>query len=480
MNFTRISILMPKFWPGLLLFGFVAGLSCAPKPQAAPLANFMARVEPLIVERRYSEAALMLDEAAQAHSKDALPLLKLGQIYLSQHRWLLAEDAFNRALARDPSNPLAMAGLAETLYNQGRLAEALKVWQEVTTLNPDSQGAFTGLGRTHLALFEVEAAREAFLEQQRLQPDPEAQWYLAALEAPSDLLTARESLQSLTLPKEGGGLAARRDYLLAALEPFTAESPQAEVAKATGIALAQAQLWPLAVHALTTAQEKQAETVDAETLAFLGYALAQAGRPALELFEQARQTDPESALPLYSQGLYLRQQGALKAAEALFKQAVELDPENAAFYVEMGETKAQKGELSTAEIWYAAATQVAEDDLQFRLLQAKFYANWGYRMAEAGIPAAQAIIEADKNNAEAYDLLGWMQFLTGAPQGGEASLRQALALNPNLISAHYHLARQLEAMGRQAEAVEEYQRVVDWDTSGAFRDRALQDLQRLR
>ncbi|HXV41547.1 MAG TPA: tetratricopeptide repeat protein [Anaerolineae bacterium] len=474
---------MPKIWLGLLLFSFVAGLSCAPKPQAAPLANFMARVEPLIVERRYSEAALMLDEAAQAHPKDPLPLLKLGQIYLSQHRWLLAEDAFNRALARDPGNPLAMAGLAETLYNQGRLTEALNVWQEVTALNPDSHGAFTGLGRTHLALFDVEAAREAFLEQQRLQPDPEAQWYLAALEAPSNLPTALEYLQSMPSAENGeltDGLTARRDYLLAALEPFTAESPQAEVAKATGIALAQAQLWQLAVHALTTAQEKQAEMVDAETLAFLGYALAQAGRPALELFEQAHQADPESALPLYFQGLYLRQQGALKAAEALFKQAVVLDPENAAFYVEMGETKAQKGELGTAEIWYAAATQVAEDDLQFRLLQATFYANWGYRMAEAGIPAAEAIIEADKNNAEAYDLLGWMQFLTGAPEGGEAALRQALVLNPNLISARYHLARQLEAIGRHAEAVEEYQRVVDWDTSGAFRDRALQDLQRLR
>ena len=73
-----------------------------------------------------------------------------------------------------------------------------------------------------------------------------------------------------------------------------------------------------------------------------------------------------------------------------------------------------------------------------------------------------------------------MQFLTGAAEGGEAELRQALALNPDLTSARYHLARQLEAAGRKTEAAMEYQRVIDWDTSGGFRDKALKDLQRLK
>lgn len=465
-----------KFLPGWIILLLFAGLSCTPKPQPASLASLMSRAEPLLSERRYTEAAAALEEAAQTYLNRPEPLLKIGQIYLAQRRWLLAEDAFNRALARAPRQGPALAGLAETLYHQGRLREALDLWQEAATITPPGPKAWTGLGRTHLALFDFEAAREAFLEQQRRQTDPEAQWYLAALTAPTDWAAAMAYLQAIPA---AGELASRRDYLLAALQPFDKASAQAEVAKATGIALAQAQVWPLAIHALTIAREEQ-KTADAETLAFLGYAQAQAGRPALELFEQARQADPDSALPLYFEGLYLRQQGALKAAEASFHQAVTLAPDNAAFYAEMAETKAKKGELSTAEIWYQAAVQVSEDDLRFRLLQAQFYANWGYNMAEGGIPAAEAIIETDKNNAEAYDLLGWMQFLTGAPEGGEAALRQALALNPDLISARYHLARQLEVSGRMTEAATEYQRVVDWDTSGLFRDKALTDLQRLK
>lgn len=476
--FSSDSTLTQKIWPGLVIFWLLAGLSCVPKPQPAPLANFMRRAEPLIAERRYGEALAVLEEVAQAYPANPLPLLKIGQIYVTQQRWLLAEDAFNRALARQPQNALALAGLAETLYGQGRLDEAVTFWQKAATVNPHLPGVFTGLGRTYLAKFEFEAAKKAFLEQQRQQPDPEALWFLATLEAPADVSAAREYLQSIPSPQESG-LSERRDYLLAALKPFNVGPTEAEAAKATGIALAQAQLWPLAIHALTIAKEKQGETVDAETLAFLGYAQVQAGRPALELFRQAQQADPNSAWPLYFQGLYLRQKGTLRAAEAAFKQAVTLDPKNAAFYVEMAETKAQYGDLASAELWYEAAVQVSEEDLQFRLLQAKFFANWGYRMAEAGIPAARAITESDKNNAEAYDLLGWMQFLTGAPEGGETALRQALVLNPDLISARYHLARQLEAMGRKTEAAEEYQRVIDWDTSGTFRDRALKDLQRL-
>ncbi|MBI1881573.1 MAG: tetratricopeptide repeat protein [Chloroflexi bacterium] len=472
--------MIQKIFEGLVILSLLAGLACAPKPQPAPPANFMVRAEPLIAERRYTEAITVLEDVAQAYPDNPLPLLKIGQIYVIQQRWLLSEDAFNRALARNPHHALALAGLAEALFNQGRLSEALNFWQEAAAADPQLRGVFTGLGRTYLAQFDFEATKEAFLEQQRHQPDPEAQWYLAALEAPSDLATAKGYLQAITAPQEGGGLLARRDYLLTAMKPFSAESPQAEVAKAAGIALAQAQLWPLAIHALTIAREKQGQIADAETLAFLGYAESQAGRPALDLFEQAHQADPNSPLPLYFQGLYLRQQGALRAAEDLFNQAVTLDPKNAAFYVEMGETKAQKGELTTAEIWYQAAVQVAEDDLQFRLLQAKFYTNWGYRMAEAGIPAAEAIIETDNNNAEAYDVLGWMQFLTGGPEDGEAALRQALALNPDLLSARYHLARQLEGKGRHTEATAEYQHVIDWDTSGILRDWALKDLQRLR
>jgi hypothetical protein len=44
------------------------------------------------------------------------------------------------------------------------------------------------------------------------------------------------------------------------------------------------------------------------------------------------------------------------------------------------------------------------------------------------------------------------------------------------VSARYHLARLLETHGQAAAAQAEYQRVVDWDTAGAYRQLALKRL----
>jgi tetratricopeptide (TPR) repeat protein len=328
--------------------------------------------------------------------------------------------------------------------------------------------------------FEFEQAQEAFLAQQRRQPDPEAQWHLAALAAPSDITAANDYL--LSIPEDTSpDILARRDYLLTTLVPFTVESSPAEIGQAEGIAFVQVGHWPLAAYALTAANEypDQSKHEKAETLSFLGHALAQAGRPALDLFEQAAALDPTSALPLYFYGIYLRQQNALQAAEEVFSQAINLDPDNAAIYVELAQIEVDRGNFTAAEAYYLAATRIAEDDPQIQLLRIQFYANRGYRIVEQGIPAAEAFIETNENNAEAHDLLGWMQFLSGEGEKAEISLRKAIELDPNLISAHYHLARYLETAGNTAAAIDKYRYIIEQDRSGIFRTRASEALQRL-
>lgn len=473
-----------RFILTLLLLAIVAGLSCVPVPRTPrlPLAGVLVDVEPLIAERRYGEAVATLEEIARRYPDAPQPFIRIGQLYLIQQRWPLAEDAFNRALARDLANPLAQAGLAEALFRQGEVLKAQQQWQQLVATRPQFPGGYTGLALTHLWLLDFAAAQSALRQQQAYNFDPQAQWYLAALTAPHDLTGAVEQLQAIAAEADETGapaeIAAQRDYLLTALAKFSSASPQAEVAKATGLALAQVEQWPLAAYALTAARE-QNDQADAEMLAFLAYALARAGRPALELFEQARQSAPKSALPLFLEGLYLREKGALKGAETSLQQALTLDPENAAITVELARTKAQQGDLGTAESLYQAAVERAGGDPQFQKLLVQFYAGRSYRLEEAGIPAAEALVEVDEADAEAHALLGWMQFLAGNPAAGETSLRQALELNPDLISARFYLARLLEVQGQAEAAASEYRRVIDWDNSGEYRQLALAGMQRL-
>lgn len=427
----------------------------------------------MVAQEQYGPAADTLEEAAEVYPWSAVPLNRLGQIYLIQGQWQLAEDAFNRALARDLDDALATAGLAEVYLNQGKSRQALQLWQQAAEDSPNLSGVFSGLGRTHLARLEFEAAESAFRRQLTHRTDDEALWYLAAMEAPTDLKAARDSLNRIPADAPTD-LLARRDYLRDVLAAFDDDSPAVEVAQTTGIAMVQAELWPLAIYALTAASEETGQPVEekAESLAFLGHALAQMNRPAFEVLDQAQKLAPNSALPAYFQGIYLRKKGALSAAEAMLEQAIENDPSNAAIYVELARTKMQQGDLAAAEAQFAAAVEAAPDDPEIQILQVQFYANRAYRLVETGIPLAEAFIDSHKDDAEAHELLGWMQFLVGELEDAEANLRRAIKIDGNLMTAHYHLGRFLEAQQRFEEAEAAYQTVIERDTASVFREKA--------
>ncbi len=477
--------LSPKTLGLLLISLLLSGCTLTPRPAQESPRYYLAEAQALIVERRYSEAIAILETGAAALPDNTALLVTIGQIYLAQQRWPSAEDAFNRALARDFENVAATVGLAESLLQQERFSQALKFWQRATRLDPTRPAVFTGLGRTWLALFDFEAARTAFVAQTERATDYEALWYLAALTAPLDVAAALEYLQRIPPAAEGvpTSLTARRDYLATTLEPFNAAAPPVEVAQAVGIAFVQEAQWPLAIYALEQALAQHPVGVDpthrAETLAFLAHARAQVGHPALDLFAEARAADPDSALPLYFEGLYLRAQEAFNATEDRFEQAIARDPQNAAIYVEMARTRDLQGDLATAEVWYRAAIEVAENKEPFQRTLLRFYANRNYRMTEAAIPLAEALLEVNPEDADLYDTLGWLQFLSGTPDSGRAALQKALALDPTSISARYHLARYYESNRQSASARAEYQRVIDWDTSGVFREQAYAGLRRL-
>lgn len=440
-----------------------------PPPDVPVFVKAMVPVEIAIEERRYSDALTRLEALATAHLDRPLPLLRAGQIYLVQHRWLMAEDAFNRALARDFDNPVALAGLAESLLQQGRVEPATTVWERAVAIAPSLA---TGLGRSHLSKLNFEAALAAFAT----QPDPNAVWYLAAMTAPTDVETARNHLYSLDVV-DRPDLLAKRDYLLTALAPLTPTSPPAEVAKTVGIAFVQAELWPLAINALTIAHEADAH--DAETLAFLAHARTQSGLPAFEMFADAVELAPTSPLVLSLQGQYLRQQGVFTVAALRFAQVIKHDFQNAAAYAEIAAIRVEQGRLNEAERWYQAAIDVADKKQPFKRMLAYFYLNYNYELVDKGMPLVETLAKANPTQAEYPLILGQMYVRVGQYDQAQALLQKAVELAPNHVEARYHLALILSIKGQTKDAALEYQHVVDWDTSTGLRERARVALQKL-
>jgi len=96
------------------------------------------------------------------------------------------------------------------------------------------------------------------------------------------------------------------------------------------------------------------------------------------------------------------------------------------------------------------------------------------RLAEAGARFA-AVAQAEPANALAHHLTGFVQLQTGEREAGLASLRRALALNPDDPAALTHLARGLRESGAPQAALEACERALalNPDFAEARLDRAL-------
>ena len=127
---------------------------------------------------------------------------------------------------------------------------------------------------------------------------------------------------------------------------------------------------------------------------------------------------------------------------------------------------------SFGDYWYQGAAEAAPDDADFHLMLVRFYLDHLYRVAEGGLPAAQTLVELAPDDARAHDLLGWAYHLAGQHAEGERVLLQALRLDPDLVSAHYHLGSLYLTIGQRESARWHLQRVIDLDLHGFYRGRA--------
>ncbi len=466
MKSCRLSRLRMVILPAVIVLFAACRPIDAPPPTPAPvdIAPLLAEAETLRGQGAYAAALEKLAEARAGLPDNPAPLLATGQIYLAQHRWQPTADSFQQALARRPNSYEAAVGLAEARLAQGQHVESRNVWRQAIAINNQRPEAWAGLGRAWLAAGDFEQARQA-LKQAQAAGLGETAWLLAALTLPLNVDAGRTWLAVAP----AGQPQAR--YLREMMRGVDKTASQADVAARTGIALIQLQAWQPARFALETAT--RLAPAEAHNWAFLGHVQGKLGLPALESFARAKSLDPSLVLTFYFEGIYLRTQHLYDAALDRFLQAMDLDPQNLAVAIETAYTLAEASDLPSAEAWYQAVVQAEPDSADYQRLLTEFYVERSYHIVEAGLPAAGRLVELAPTDARAFDLLGWARFQTGDMPGAEESLRQAVTLDETLVSARYHLGRVLKAQRKNVEAQAEFAHVLDWDTSGQYRNRLL-------
>ena len=159
--------------------------------------------------------------------------------------------------------------------------------------------------------------------------------------------------------------------------------------------------------------------------------------------------------------------------------AQQLDQANPAIAAEVGGAYAAVGDLALAETWLTQAVTLAEQDVRWWLLLARFYVDNEYRVADYGLPAARQAVALAPDNAQAIDNLGFALVLTGDLANGQKLLEQALALDPQAPSVYYHLGVLHSRQGQTADAELMLNHALALDPDGYYGGLALQALARL-
>jgi len=139
------------------------------------------RIEPLLGAAHSAERAGRVDEAIAAYrlSLDRLPagsahlrsqtFYEIGRLYSVLREWGNAQESFEQAIAADVTNFNARFSLGNSLKEQGKLDEALLVYQQALSLSPSSAAAREAIDQVSLAMFAREEAERLAQLEERFQ-----------------------------------------------------------------------------------------------------------------------------------------------------------------------------------------------------------------------------------------------------------------------------------------------------------------------
>ncbi len=162
-----------------------------------PLNNevIFAQAVPKEAEKFYEKALKDLENKNQTPAAESLKnaigifpeyflaLDRLGNLYLTQGKFIEAENVFQQALAVNPKSYSSKYGLAAAQYKLDKKPQAVKTLEESAILNPASINAYFLLGKIQRELKEFDKAEINFKKAKELSRNKLADihWELALL-----------------------------------------------------------------------------------------------------------------------------------------------------------------------------------------------------------------------------------------------------------------------------------------------------------
>jgi serine/threonine protein kinase/tetratricopeptide (TPR) repeat protein len=143
------------------------------KPAVAPVPTAAANAAAAAKNKKREAEANAVAESAPPAPRDPVASQKAaaaGQAALARGRLAEAEEAFNRAVRADSTNPIGVGGLAEVAFEHARYAEALDYARRASRLAPQTPKYLIVLGDAYFKLLRYDEAQATYQKAHALAP----------------------------------------------------------------------------------------------------------------------------------------------------------------------------------------------------------------------------------------------------------------------------------------------------------------------
>jgi serine/threonine-protein kinase len=125
---------------------------------------------------RWNDALVQAEAARRLAPESALYNTSVGVALLNLKRFDEMERHYRRLLETKPSHPWYLAGLARSLFIQGRRAQAFEFWREAIAADPKYGSARQQVKDAYLAEGQLNEGRKVWQEWQNTIPDDSDAW----------------------------------------------------------------------------------------------------------------------------------------------------------------------------------------------------------------------------------------------------------------------------------------------------------------
>jgi protein involved in polysaccharide export with SLBB domain/tetratricopeptide (TPR) repeat protein len=311
------------------------------------------------LEGRLTEAANAFEQAVALDPTNGNAFYSLGNVYSEQGRWADAVNAYYKAISLKKDDIEAYNNLGIALGRRGQNVQAATAFERAIKIYPKWAEPYYHLSQVRRQLHQDEAAQEAYERAIRLRPDYAAQ-------PPRTFMTAG-SMKTIAPPRSkrpeaasgiteaanavnvGGVLSENMNAAPGASPDSGAPARVASTAMGETTSKSAGETTSKATHPDKTL-DKVAEPSDTRAFYELGVREARAGRhdEAVVAFRQAILLDRKNADAYLALGDAYAAQGSWRESVDAYEQASRLNPNDADTYQRLGRSYAKLRETTPA------------------------------------------------------------------------------------------------------------------------------------